>query len=137
MAKPSRILDKVGTKNKEQLFPAICLVVSGGHTQLILMKNFGKYRKSGSQPQQEKILYICEPISRKLKVAFGSRFIEYHDEIHILKEFFECMTKFNTKIDLITLRLHPSENLNKYQAIIREYQNMYNRRRSSTRNRCS
>jgi len=37
--------------NNQQLtinnFPAICLVVSGGHTQLILMKDFGKYRILG------------------------------------------------------------------------------------------
>jgi len=30
-----------------QLFPAICLVVSGGHTQLILMKNLGDYKIIG------------------------------------------------------------------------------------------
>jgi len=30
-----------------KLFPAICLVVSGGHTQLILMKGIGKYRILG------------------------------------------------------------------------------------------
>lgn len=30
-----------------KLFPAVCLVVSGGHTQLILMKGFGKYRIIG------------------------------------------------------------------------------------------
>lgn len=28
-------------------FPVICLVVSGGHTQLILMKNYGKYKILG------------------------------------------------------------------------------------------
>lgn len=28
-------------------FPAVCLVVSGGHTQLILMKDFGKYKVLG------------------------------------------------------------------------------------------
>jgi len=28
-------------------FPALCLVVSGGHTQLILMKDFGKYKIIG------------------------------------------------------------------------------------------
>lgn len=33
---------------KKQIeFPAICLVVSGGHTQIILMKNFGKYKILG------------------------------------------------------------------------------------------
>ncbi|MCD6233232.1 tRNA (adenosine(37)-N6)-threonylcarbamoyltransferase complex transferase subunit TsaD [bacterium] len=32
---------------KKIVFPAICLVVSGGHTQLILMKNIGKYKIIG------------------------------------------------------------------------------------------
>jgi len=36
-----------GSKTKTQNFPAICLVVSGGHTQLILMENFGKYKILG------------------------------------------------------------------------------------------
>lgn len=31
----------------QKLFPAICLVISGGHTQLILMKNIGKYKIIG------------------------------------------------------------------------------------------
>jgi len=31
----------------QSLFPAVCLVVSGGHTQLILMKGFGKYKILG------------------------------------------------------------------------------------------
>ncbi len=33
--------------NVKTLFPAVCLVVSGGHTQLILMNNFGKYKILG------------------------------------------------------------------------------------------
>ncbi len=33
--------------NFQTMFPAICLVVSGGHTQLILMKGVGKYRILG------------------------------------------------------------------------------------------
>ena len=33
--------------NFQKLFPAVCLVVSGGHTQLILMKNFGSYQILG------------------------------------------------------------------------------------------
>jgi N6-L-threonylcarbamoyladenine synthase len=32
---------------KFQIFPAVCLVVSGGHTQLILMNDFGKYKILG------------------------------------------------------------------------------------------
>ena len=30
-----------------QIFPAVCLIVSGGHTQLVLMRNFGKYEVLG------------------------------------------------------------------------------------------
>jgi N6-L-threonylcarbamoyladenine synthase len=33
--------------NQKDLFPAVCLVVSGGHTQLILMKGVGKYQLIG------------------------------------------------------------------------------------------
>ena len=34
-------------KNIEKIFPALCLVVSGGHTQLILIKGFGRYELLG------------------------------------------------------------------------------------------
>ncbi|HEB01560.1 MAG TPA: tRNA (adenosine(37)-N6)-threonylcarbamoyltransferase complex transferase subunit TsaD, partial [Candidatus Portnoybacteria bacterium] len=34
-------------KNKKFLFPAICLVVSGGHTQLILIKDYLNYKLLG------------------------------------------------------------------------------------------
>ncbi|MEK7519531.1 MAG: tRNA (adenosine(37)-N6)-threonylcarbamoyltransferase complex transferase subunit TsaD [Patescibacteria group bacterium] len=37
----------VGKEPKTNFFPAICLVVSGGHTQLILMKNIGSYKIIG------------------------------------------------------------------------------------------
>ncbi len=41
-------VDKVqSSKFKVQNFPAIALVVSGGHTQLILMRDFGKYKILG------------------------------------------------------------------------------------------
>lgn len=35
------------SKIKKIIFPAICLIVSGGHTQLILMKEIGKYKLIG------------------------------------------------------------------------------------------
>jgi len=41
-------IDKFKISNlKSQIFPAICLVVSGGHTQLVLMKDIGKYKLIG------------------------------------------------------------------------------------------
>jgi N6-L-threonylcarbamoyladenine synthase len=38
---------KQGAGRNSKLFPAVCLIVSGGHTQLILMTNIGKYRILG------------------------------------------------------------------------------------------
>jgi N6-L-threonylcarbamoyladenine synthase len=39
--------DDLQFATRDLLFPAVCLVVSGGHTQLILMKNFGQYEILG------------------------------------------------------------------------------------------
>ena len=38
---------KLAVKQKDALFPAIALIVSGGHTQLILVKELGKYKILG------------------------------------------------------------------------------------------
>ncbi|MBU0476572.1 tRNA (adenosine(37)-N6)-threonylcarbamoyltransferase complex transferase subunit TsaD [Patescibacteria group bacterium] len=37
----------LAAKELKNVFPALCLVVSGGHTQLILMKDIGKYKLIG------------------------------------------------------------------------------------------
>ncbi|MCK4520870.1 tRNA (adenosine(37)-N6)-threonylcarbamoyltransferase complex transferase subunit TsaD [Candidatus Parcubacteria bacterium] len=42
-----QIGEKSKIQNPKKIFPAICLVVSGGHTQLILMKDIGKYKILG------------------------------------------------------------------------------------------
>ncbi|MFH1706295.1 MAG: tRNA (adenosine(37)-N6)-threonylcarbamoyltransferase complex transferase subunit TsaD [Patescibacteria group bacterium] len=43
----AHILVNLVDKNLKDIFPAICLVVSGGHTQLILAKGTGSYRILG------------------------------------------------------------------------------------------
>jgi len=40
-------IDLKTLNNKTKIFPALALVVSGGHTQLILMKKFGQYKILG------------------------------------------------------------------------------------------
>ncbi len=39
--------DQLSITDFKSIFPAICLIVSGGHTQLILIKSFGKYKILG------------------------------------------------------------------------------------------
>ena len=43
----SQINSKLQIQNSKQIFPAICLVVSGGHTQIILTEKIGKYKILG------------------------------------------------------------------------------------------
>jgi N6-L-threonylcarbamoyladenine synthase len=49
----ANFLPKIGSNsqflilNFQKLFPALCLIVSGGHTQLILMRGIGKYKIIG------------------------------------------------------------------------------------------
>lgn len=41
------LLNKREIINNKKIFPAVCLVISGGHTQIILMKGVGKYQILG------------------------------------------------------------------------------------------
>lgn len=43
----ANFLNKQRTMKDKQLFPAVCLIISGGHTQLVLMRGFGKYKILG------------------------------------------------------------------------------------------
>lgn len=44
--KPVGVKSKIQTNN-DKIFPALCLIVSGGHTELVIMKNYGKYKLIG------------------------------------------------------------------------------------------
>jgi len=44
---PIGISTKSKIQNLKQFFPAVCLVVSGGHTELVLMRNFENFKKIG------------------------------------------------------------------------------------------
>jgi N6-L-threonylcarbamoyladenine synthase len=41
------LLDSPATSRSEPRFPLVCLVVSGGHTELVLMQDHGQYRRLG------------------------------------------------------------------------------------------
>ena len=45
--RPVGVKSKIKNQKSKILFPSICLVVSGGHTQLILMKDFFRYKILG------------------------------------------------------------------------------------------
>jgi len=75
-----------GKNQKSKIkFPAICLVVSGGHTQLILMRGLGKYKILGETRDDaageclDKVARILElpypggPVIEKLSKTSGTR----------------------------------------------------------------
>lgn len=74
-------------------------------------------KKAGNE-----ILYIGEPISRKLAVTFGDRVCQYHDEMVLMRAFLEALLAHRGEFDRVTIRLHPSEKKSKYENLLSGYQ---------------
>ena len=55
--------------NFQKVFPALCLIVSGGHTQLVLMKDFGKYRTIG-ETRDDAAGEAFDKVARMLKLGY-------------------------------------------------------------------
>lgn len=68
------------------------------------------------------ILYICEPIHRKLAAAFGEMASQYHDEMILMEQFLTALRSHRGEFSRVTVRLHPSEQKSKYEAIMAGYQ---------------
>ncbi len=69
-----------------KVFPAICLIVSGGHTQLILVKSFGNYEILG-ETRDDAAGECFDKIGRMLGLGFpGGPAIEKEAEKEIKKE---------------------------------------------------
>jgi len=60
---------KFQISNFKTLFPAVCLVVSGGHTQLILMKNIGNYKILG-ETQDDAAGECLDKVARTLGLEY-------------------------------------------------------------------
>lgn len=60
--------EKIKT-NEKKIFPALCLVVSGGHSELILMTNYGKHKLIG-QTLDDAAGEAFDKIARILKLGY-------------------------------------------------------------------
>lgn len=87
---------------------------------LELIREEGEAR-TNSRPEGAAILYICEPISRKLAATFGGAAHEYCNEIRLIEDFLEALLAHRGEFDRVTIRLHPSEQKSKYENIMRGY----------------
>ena len=55
--------------NPKIVFPAVCLVVSGGHTELVLMKKYGDYKKIG-QTRDDAAGEAFDKVAKLLDVGY-------------------------------------------------------------------
>ncbi len=83
--------------------------------------------KSQAQPRRPwkkdlSILFIGEPISRKIQATFREKAGEYDDEIANMRKFLGAASKYGNLFSKIMLRLHPSEEVSKYNGLITEHQ---------------
>jgi len=74
-----------------------------------------------SESSLKRILYLCEPISRKLNVTFSGTVADYDNEVQILESFLKTVDQHLNEIEIITLRLHPSEEFVKYQKLVENH----------------
>ncbi len=60
---------KFTVKNTEELFPALSLLVSGGHTELVLVKDWMKYKKIG-QTRDDAVGEAFDKVARMLSLPY-------------------------------------------------------------------
>lgn len=65
----SKNLTSTQFRNRKIEFPAICLIVSGGHTELILMKNYGEYKLLG-ETRDDAVGEAYDKVARLLGLGF-------------------------------------------------------------------
>jgi hypothetical protein len=70
-----------------------------------------------------RLLFICEPVSRKLLATFGPDAKDYDDELANLGWLLQAASAHREAIAQITLRLHPAEPPDKYQGVAAPYWN--------------
>ncbi len=68
------------------------------------------------------LLFICEPVSRKLKASFQENACLYDDEYENMRRFLKALKKSPGLFQKVTLRLHPSEGKEKYAGLVHEEQ---------------
>ena len=80
------------------LFPALCLIVSGGHTELALMKNHGQYQILG-QTLDDACGEALDKAAKILKLGYpGGPIIERLAEEHINKKWEDRSEKLDTEV---------------------------------------
>lgn len=55
--------------NKKEIFPALALLISGNHTELVLMNDFGQYRKVG-ETLDDAVGEAFDKVGRMLEIGF-------------------------------------------------------------------
>ena len=55
--------------NNQQIFPAVCLIVSGGHSELVLMKNYNQYQKIG-QTRDDAAGECFDKVAKLLNIGY-------------------------------------------------------------------
>ena len=69
-------------------------------------------------PGGQRVLYICEPVSLKLKAAFGPGAAAYDDEVTNVRKFLKSLGGREAAGWTATLRPHPLEKPAKYEALL-------------------
>lgn len=79
-----------------------------------LRSEFGQFETNKLSTNKVSILYVCEPIREHAYLKYGNERHFGYTEEDALKYFLKTIKSLNLDIANITIRPHPSENLDKY-----------------------
>ncbi len=80
----------------------------------IVREGLGNTRRKSTK---QKYLYICEPISEHMKIAYGNELHKGFTEYDLMRDFLGDIKKIDKEI-LVHIRLHPSESRGKYDQLV-------------------
>ncbi|MEK7123501.1 MAG: tRNA (adenosine(37)-N6)-threonylcarbamoyltransferase complex transferase subunit TsaD [Patescibacteria group bacterium] len=80
-------------QNPKIIFPALCLIASGGHTQLVLMRDFGKYKVIG-ETRDDAAGEAFDKAAKMLKLGFPGGPAIAAEAAKILNPKFQILNKF-------------------------------------------
>ena len=107
------VFDKIAYRKASVNFP---------QTEVLLLKSFYKdyilKKITKIKPAVGHVLYICEPLRK-----FSESSISFEEEL-LLSFLTKVQYKHRESFSRITIRLHPSENTNTYNHIIKQFKNL-------------
>lgn len=119
------LTDKYGLEISKKIFKKTKLKLIKNYYFIDFKKKYKKIKYNKNTDNKKILLYLCEPIANHCFSLFDDKYYYGYTEFESMTYFFKNIIKVLDNISKIIIRLHPSENINKYDKIINEFNHLY------------